>query len=83
MRSQDAFALASLHVMTTLMGSVLLALAHAHGRLSTEDAWVAAHVDEDWQISKWGEDAEAAARRKRRLTEMQAASRMLALLVEA
>jgi chaperone required for assembly of F1-ATPase len=80
---RDAFALASLHVMTTLMGSVLLALAHAHGRLSTEDAWVAAHVDEDWQISKWGEDAEAAARRKRRLTEMQAASRMLALLVEA
>jgi chaperone required for assembly of F1-ATPase len=37
-------------------------------------------VDEDWQISKWGEDAEAKARRERRWIEMQAASRMLKLL---
>ncbi len=33
-------------------------------RASTaDDAWAAAHVDEDWQISQWGEDAEAKARR--------------------
>jgi chaperone required for assembly of F1-ATPase len=76
----DAFALAALHVMTTLMGSALLALAHARGRLTAEAAWEAAHVDEDWQISQWGVDAEAAARRARRLAEMQAASRLLALL---
>lgn len=74
------FALAAVHVMTTLMGSALLALAHARGRLSAEAAWAAAHVDEDWQIAKWGEDAEAAARRARRWTDMQAASRLLALL---
>jgi chaperone required for assembly of F1-ATPase len=37
-------------------------------------------VDEDWQIRKWGEDAEAAARRQRRWGEMQAAERMLGLL---
>ena len=72
--------LAALHVMTTLTGSALLALAHARGRLTAEQAWAAAHVDEDWQIGKWGEDAEAAARRQRRWCEMQAASRMLALL---
>ena len=66
--------------MTTLTGSALLALAQARGRLTTEQAWTAAHVDEDWQISKWGEDAEAAARRQRRWCEMQAAGRMLALL---
>ncbi len=78
--ARDAFALAALHVMTTLMGSALLALAHARGRLTAEASWTAAHVDEDWQIAKWGEDAEAAARRLRRWTEMQAASRMLALL---
>jgi chaperone required for assembly of F1-ATPase len=76
----DAFRLAALHVMTTLMGSALLALAHARGALTAEAAWAAAHVDEDWQISQWGEDAEAAARRARRWAEMQAASRMLALL---
>ena len=76
----DAFSLAALHVMTTLTGSALLALAHARGHLSAEAAWAAAHVDEDWQIGRWGEDAEAAARRRRRWSEMQAASRLLALL---
>jgi chaperone required for assembly of F1-ATPase len=76
----DPFALAAHHVMTTLTGSALLALAHGRGRLSAKEAWAAAHVDEDWQISQWGEDAEAKARRRRRWAEMQAASRLLALL---
>lgn len=78
--TRDAFGLAALHVMTTLTGSALLALAHAKGRLTADAAWAAAHVDEDWQIARWGEDAEAAARRQRRWAEMQAASRLLALL---
>jgi chaperone required for assembly of F1-ATPase len=76
----DPFALAAHHVMTTLTGSALLALAHAGGRLTAEEAWAAAHIDEDWQISQWGEDAEAKARRDRRWTEMQSASRLLGLL---
>jgi chaperone required for assembly of F1-ATPase len=76
----DAFRLASLHVMTTLMGSALLALAHAHGRLAADQAWAAGHVDEDWQIEQWGEDAEAAAQRQRRWEEMWAASRLLQLV---
>ena len=76
----DAFSLASLHVMTTLMGSALLALAHAHGRLTADQAWAAAQVDEDWQIEQWGQDAEAAARRQRRWEEMFAASRLLQLI---
>jgi chaperone required for assembly of F1-ATPase len=75
-----AFALTALHVMTTLTGSALLALAYARGRLSVEEAWASAHVDEDWQISRWGEDAEAKARRQRGWLEMQAASRLLTLL---
>ena len=77
---EDAFALAALHVMTTLTGSALLALAHAQGRLTAEQVWAAAHVDEDWQIGKWGDDAEAADRRLSRWSELQAASRLLALL---
>jgi len=76
----EPFALCAVHVMTTLTGSCLLALAHLHGRLTAEEAWAAAHVDEDWQIGKWGEDAEAKARRARRWTEMQAASQMLELV---
>ena len=76
----DALALTAHHVMTTLTGSAVLALAHARGRLTAEQAWAAAHIDEDWQIRQWGEDAEAQARRARRWAEMQAASRLLALL---
>ena len=76
----DAFGLAALHVMTSLTGSALLALAVAQGRMTPEEAWVAAHVDEDWQISQWGEDAEAAARRKNRWRDFAAAARMLKLV---
>lgn len=76
----DAFALSALHVVTALTGSAMLALAHAHGRLGAAEAWTAAHLDENWQIAKWGEDADAGARRVRRWAEMDAASRLLALL---
>src|SRR5262249_1785885 len=78
--NQDALTLTAHHVMTALTGSAMLALAHARGRLSVEETWAAAHVDEDWQISQWGEDAEAEARRQRRWTEMKAASRLLQLV---
>ena len=74
------FRLAALHVITTLTGSALLALAHGAGHLDCEETWSAAHIDEDWQIEQWGEDAEAAARRAFRHTEFMAASRMLTLL---
>ena len=77
-RIDDPFALAALHVMTTLTGSALLALAVARGRLAAEEAWRAAHVDEDFQISRWGKDAEAAARRAARWREMEAAALVFA-----
>lgn len=76
----DAFGLTALHIITTLTGSVLLALALARGRLTGDEAWDAAHVDEDFQISQWGEDFEAAARRKARRAEFDAASRLLTLV---
>jgi len=78
--AHGAFDLAALHVMTTLMGSALLALAHARGALTADEAWAAAHIDEDWQIGQWGADAEAKARRDRRSLEMRAASRLIELL---
>lgn len=78
----DALRLTALHQMTTLTGSALLALACLKGAYSVEDAWRAAHVDEDWQISQWGEDAEAAERRQMRWRDMQAASRLLDLADE-
>jgi chaperone required for assembly of F1-ATPase len=73
----DAFSLAALHVMTSLTGSALLALAVALERLTPDEAWKAAHVDEDWQISQWGEVAEAKTRREARHRDFQAAARAL------
>jgi len=70
----DPFALAGLHSMTTLMGSVLLALAVQRAHLTPGAAWTAAHVDEDFQVSQWGEDAEAVVRREFRWRDMQAAA---------
>ncbi|WP_280777582.1 ATP12 family protein [Rhizobium sp. SG_E_25_P2] len=67
-------ALAALHTITTLTGSALLALAFAKGKLDAEAAWVAAHVDEDFNIEQWGSDAEAEARRKARWVEMKTAA---------
>jgi chaperone required for assembly of F1-ATPase len=72
-----ALPLAAVHVLTTLTGSALLALAVQRRFLTLEAAWAAAHVDEDWQISQWGEDHEAALRRTRRLREARAAALVL------
>jgi chaperone required for assembly of F1-ATPase len=68
------FALAALHVMTTLTGSVMIALAVAHGELTATDAWRASQVDEDFEMRTWGEDAEALRRRARQWHEMEAAA---------
>ena len=76
----DPIALAALSVMTTLSGSALLALAVARGQLSPEDAWRAAHVDEDFEIERWGADAEASARRDARWREFEAAALAARLL---
>lgn len=76
----DAFQLTALHTMVTLTGSALLPLGVLAGAWSVERAWEAAHVDEDWQIAEWGEDAEAKARRDLRWVEMTAAARLLEAL---
>lgn len=76
---ESPFALAALHAMTTLIGSALLALAHAAGALDAEAAWDAAHVDERHQESLWGEDEEAVERRTRREAEFRAASELYRL----
>jgi chaperone required for assembly of F1-ATPase len=80
---KEPLRLAALHVATSLMGSALLALALEAGELDAEQAWTAAHVDEDWNIDQWGEDAEAAARRARRRLELLAAAALISALDEA
>jgi chaperone required for assembly of F1-ATPase len=74
---QEPWALGALNSVTTLTGSALIALAVARGRLSVEEAWTAAHVDEDWNMEQWGGDAMALERRSSRFAEMQAAALVL------
>jgi len=66
--------LATLHTVTSLTGSAILALAFAEGRITDQEAWTLAHLDEDWTNEHWGADAEAEHRRARRFEEMQAAA---------
>jgi chaperone required for assembly of F1-ATPase len=76
----DPWRLGAIHVITTLTGSALIALALMRGRLTADQAWDAAHVDEDWNMEQWGRDDIALERRAARRTEMDAAARVLASL---
>jgi chaperone required for assembly of F1-ATPase len=75
--TKGAWQLGALNVITTLTGSALLALALAAGRIGADEAWAAAHVDEDWNTEFWGRDELALQRRAYRLAEMAAAAAVL------
>jgi chaperone required for assembly of F1-ATPase len=76
----DPWLIAALHVVTTLTGSALLALALLRGVRDQDQVWAAAHVDEDWNIEHWGVDEEVAARRAARLVDFRAAASILGSL---
>lgn len=57
----DDFALAAVHDLISISGSLVLALAVTRGVLSEDEAWRLSRIDEHWQIEQWGEDEEAAA----------------------
>jgi chaperone required for assembly of F1-ATPase len=76
----DPMRLCALHNLTTLTGSALIALAVERGLIEPERAWLAAHIDEDWQAERWGRDDEAMERRARRKREFDASIRFLSLL---
>lgn len=81
LRQRDtALQLASMHVITSITGSALLALAVEAGAITPDAAWSAAHVDEDWQAEHWGQDSEATARRANRLRDFMAAVKLLEAL---
>ena len=76
----EIWRLGAIHSVMTLTGSALLALALAHNAVSPEEAWKAAHVDEDWQMEQWGRDTLAMERRAHRKAEMTAAATVLTLV---
>ena len=80
---KDPWRLGAMHAVTTLTGSALIALALSRGRLSAEEAWQAAHVDEDWNMEQWGRDEMALERRAFRFAELNAAAMVLSSLRSA
>jgi chaperone required for assembly of F1-ATPase len=70
----DNFALAAVHDLISLSGSLVLALAVTKTGISAEDAWALSRIDEHWQVTQWGEDEEAtAAERIKRAAFLDAA----------
>jgi chaperone required for assembly of F1-ATPase len=80
LENENVFVLSALNSITNLTGSGLLAIAIWHRLLSPDEAWLAAHVDEDFQQSQWGTVEEAASRRVRRRAEFDAAVSALEML---
>lgn len=77
--AHDAMSLSALHSATTAAGSLVIGLALLHGRLTADEAFELAELDESFQIEQWGEDPEAANRREAIRAEFHAVANFIAL----
>ncbi|MFT3967514.1 MAG: ATP12 family protein [Sphingobium sp.] len=82
-RALDPWLLSGLSTIVSIGGTLLGALALIEGRLSPDQLWSAAHVDEEWQARQWGEDAEAVARTALRRAQFDDAAHYCALVAGA
>ncbi len=77
--ARDDFALAALHVLTSVTRSLVLGLAVLDGRLTAREAFTMSRLDEAYQAEKWGADADAEARAGHLAAEMDHAARLVKL----
>lgn len=78
--THDAMRLVALHLAATACGSVVLGLALLAERISAEEAFAAAQLDESFQIERWGEDSEQTKTRAALKEDIALAARFAALL---
>jgi chaperone required for assembly of F1-ATPase len=78
LEAHDSFSLAALHVVASVAGSVVLALALADGELVPARIFALSRIDEDYQASKWGRDHEAEIRASNLARELDTAAEFLA-----
>ena len=76
----DPWRIAALHLVTTITGSALLALALMRRVRDPAQAWTAANVDEDWNFDTWGRDEEALRRRASAERDFLTAAEVLRVL---
>ena len=77
--SHDNFALAGLHDLISISGSLILALAVTRGAIPVDHAWRLSRIDEHWQIEQWGDDEEAEADEAKRKAAFMDAERFFRL----
>lgn len=58
--AQTHFQLAGFHDLVSLSGSLILAMGVIRGRITADEGWTLSRIDEDYQISQWGKDDDAA-----------------------
>lgn len=75
----DDYALAALHVLSSITGSVILGLAVLDGELTPAQAFALSRLDEAYQAETWGMDREAEQRAAALAREMDLAARLVAL----
>lgn len=80
LEQSDDWRLGGIAMAVGIASSLVIGLALAEGRLGADGAFEAAELDATYQIEKWGEDAEATARRVEIRAELAAAGRFLGLL---
>jgi chaperone required for assembly of F1-ATPase len=78
LEAQSPFALGALHVIASITGSAVLALAVADEFVSGADAFGLSRIDETYQAEKWGEDAQAAVRAGNLAQELDKAVELMA-----
>jgi len=78
--SLDAFRLAGLSPLVTIGGSLVGGLAVLEKALTPSEVWDAVSLDDQWQLERWGSDAEAEAALENRQRDFVAGARFLELL---
>lgn len=76
----DSFHLAGLSPLVTIGGSLVGGLAVLEKALAPEQVWEAVSLDDEWQLERWGSDAEAEAALENRRRDFLAAAQFLELL---
>lgn len=79
LEAQSDLQLAAIHEIVSLTGSLVVTLAVIDQHLTAEQAFDISEIDETHIIEEWGEEAEAAERRKNNKNSLAAATEFLIL----
>ncbi len=77
--AESDLTLTGLHIATSISGSLIVALALMEGEIDAEQASAISHIEEHWQIERWGEDEDLTERLQNLKREMSDAHQFILL----